>query len=82
MSLQVGPGTGNMTVKLLERVKRVVACEIDSRMVAELHKRFLSTPYHSKLDIRIGDVLKADLPTFDVCVANLPYQVCVPLVLL
>lgn len=64
-----------MTVKLLEKAKRVIACEVDARMVAELHKRFLNTPYHSKLDIRIGDVLKADLPPFDVCVANLPYQV-------
>ncbi|KAG7156327.1 dimethyladenosine transferase-like [Homarus americanus] len=78
--LEVGPGTGNMTVKLLDRVKRVIACEVDSRMVAELHKRFLSTPLHSKLDIRIGDVLKADLPTFDVCVANLPYQISSPFV--
>ncbi|XP_063841285.1 probable dimethyladenosine transferase isoform X1 [Scylla paramamosain] len=78
--LEVGPGTGNMTTKLLERVKRVVACEIDSRMVAELHKRFLSTALHSKLDIRIGDVLKAELPVFDVCVANLPYQISSPFV--
>lgn len=78
--LEVGPGTGNMTAKLLERVKRVIACEVDSRMVAELHKRFLSTPLHSKLDIRIGDVLKANLPTFDVCVANLPFQISSPFV--
>ncbi|XP_042893032.1 probable dimethyladenosine transferase [Penaeus japonicus] len=78
--LEVGPGTGNMTVKLLEKAKRVIACEVDARMVAELHKRFLNTPYHSKLDIRIGDVLKADLPPFDVCVANLPYQISSPFV--
>ncbi|KAK8744317.1 hypothetical protein OTU49_000737 [Cherax quadricarinatus] len=78
--LEVGPGTGNMTAKLLERVKRVIACEVDPRMVAELHKRFLSTALHSKLDIRIGDILKADLPTFDVCVANLPYQISSPFV--
>jgi len=26
----------------------------------------------------VGDVLKADLPFFDACVANLPYQVCFP----
>lgn len=37
--LEVGPGTGNMTVKLLEKVKRVEAFEVDPRMVAELHKR-------------------------------------------
>uniref|UniRef100_F6W7L4 rRNA adenine N(6)-methyltransferase n=1 Tax=Callithrix jacchus TaxID=9483 RepID=F6W7L4_CALJA len=37
--LEVGPGTGNMTVKLLEKAKKVVACELDPRLVAELHKR-------------------------------------------
>ena len=31
--LEIGPGTGNMTVKLLEKVKKVVACEIDPRLV-------------------------------------------------
>ena len=29
----------------------------------------------AKLQVMIGDVLKTDLPFFDVCVANLPYQV-------
>jgi len=29
--LEVGPGTGNLTVKLLEKAKRVIACEIDPR---------------------------------------------------
>jgi len=31
--LEVGPGTGNLTMKLLEVAKRVVAVEVDSRMV-------------------------------------------------
>lgn len=31
IAFEIGPGTGNMTVKLLDRVKKVVACEIDSR---------------------------------------------------
>lgn len=38
--LEVGPGTGNMTVKLLEKAKKVIACELDPRLVAELHKEF------------------------------------------
>ena len=38
--LEVGPGTGNLTAKLLDKAKRVVACEVDPRMVAELQKRF------------------------------------------
>ena len=64
-----------MTVKLLEKAKKVIACEIDPRLVAELQKRVLGTPMKSKLEIIVGDVLKADLPFFDVCVANMPYQV-------
>lgn len=76
--LEVGPGTGNMTVKLLEKVKKVVACEVDPRMVAEIHKRVQGTPEASKLQMMVGDVLKTELPFFDVCVANLPYQISSP----
>lgn len=80
VALEIGPGTGNMTIKLLEKTKRVVACEIDPRLVAELQKRVQGTPYQSKLQIMIGDVLKTELPFFDVCVANIPYQISSPLV--
>jgi len=78
--LEVGPGTGNMTVKLLEKAKNVVACEVDPRMVAELQKRVQGTAFQPKLHIMVGDVLKTDLPFFDVCVANLPYQISSPFV--
>ena len=34
------------------------------------------SPLQSKLDVMVGDILKSpELPFFDVCVANLPYQV-------
>ncbi|GCB59774.1 dimethyladenosine transferase [Scyliorhinus torazame] len=78
--LEVGPGTGNMTVKLLEKAKKVIACELDTRLVAELQKRVQGTPMASKLQIMIGDVLKTDLPFFDACVANLPYQISSPFI--
>lgn len=39
--LEIGPGTGNMTVRMLEKAKKVIACEVDPRMVAELQKRVL-----------------------------------------
>ena len=80
MVLEVGPGTGNMTVKMLEKAKKVVACEVDYRMVAELQKRVMGTPVQPKLQIMIGDVLKMDLPFFDLCIANVPYQISSPLV--
>lgn len=78
--LEIGPGTGNMTVKLLDKAKKVIACELDPRMVAELQKRVQGTPYQAKLQIIVGDVLKSDLPFFDLCVANIPYQISSPLV--
>jgi len=78
--LEIGPGTGNMTVKMLDKVKKVVACELDPRMVAELQKRVQGTHHQTKLQIMVGDVIKTDLPFFDVCVANVPYQISSPLV--
>ncbi|XP_053557300.1 probable dimethyladenosine transferase isoform X3 [Bombina bombina] len=69
-----------MTVKLLEKAKKVVACELDTRLVAELQKRVQGTAVANKLQIMIGDVLKTDLPFFDLCVANLPYQISSPFV--
>lgn len=33
--LEIGPGTGNLTMKLLERAKKVVAVEYDHRMVSQ-----------------------------------------------
>eukprot|EP00128_Syssomonas_multiformis_P007988 Colp12_sorted_trinity150504_noHs@35334 len=73
--LEIGPGTGNLTVKMLESAKKVVACEVDPRMAGELHKRVQGTPHAKKLEILMGDVMKTELPFFDVCVANLPYQI-------
>lgn len=78
--LEIGSGTGNMTVRLLERAKKVIACEIDTRLVAELQKRIQGTPFQSKVQLVIGDVLKTDLPFFNICVANIPYQISSPLV--
>ena len=37
--LEVGPGTGNLTVRILEKAKRVTVVEMDPRMAAELTKR-------------------------------------------
>merc|ERR1719272_2500546 len=69
-----------MTVKMLESAKKVITCEVDPRMVAELHKRFMGTPLYHKMQMMVGDVIKADLPFFDVCVANMPYQISSPFV--
>ncbi|WVF69982.1 dimethyladenosine transferase [Kwoniella sp. CBS 6097] len=78
--LEVGPGTGNLTVRILAACRKVVAVEMDPRMAAEVQKRVLGKPEQKKLEIMLGDFVKADLPYFDVCISNTPYQISSPLV--
>ena len=54
--MEVGPGTGNLTVKILEKAKHVTAIEMDPRMAAEVIKRVQGTcvpydPTHSLLHL-------------------------------
>jgi 18S rRNA (adenine1779-N6/adenine1780-N6)-dimethyltransferase len=76
--LEVGPGTGNLTVKLLDHAKKVIAIEFDRRMVREVVKRVEGSPKERNLEVIHGDVLRVDIPYFDICVANLPYQISSP----
>ncbi|KAF2421836.1 rRNA adenine dimethylase [Tothia fuscella] len=78
--LEVGPGTGNLTTRILSQVKKCIAVEMDPRMAAELTKRVQGTPSQKKLDVLLGDVIKTTLPYFDVCISNTPYQISSPLV--
>jgi 18S rRNA (adenine1779-N6/adenine1780-N6)-dimethyltransferase len=81
--LEVGPGTGNLTVLILKVAKHCTAVEMDPRMAAELTKRVQATPLEKKLKVMLGDVIKIpneELPYFDVCISNTPYQISSPLV--
>ena len=49
-------------------------------MVIEMGKRVQGTDLERKLQLIHGDVLKVDLPYFDVFCANIPYQISSPLV--
>ena len=73
--LEVGPGTGNLTVRILERARKCICVELDPRMAAEVTKRVQGTPEQKKLEVMLGDVIKTELPPFDVCISNTPYQV-------
>ncbi|ODM15899.1 hypothetical protein SI65_08740 [Aspergillus cristatus] len=77
--LEIGPGTGNLTVKILEKAKKCIAVELDPRMAAEITKRVQGTPVQQRLDVILGDVIKTELPYFDVCISNTPYQISSPL---
>jgi 18S rRNA (adenine1779-N6/adenine1780-N6)-dimethyltransferase len=65
---------------LLERGKKVIAVEVDARMVAEVSKRVQNLGYSHKFQLIAGDAIKVPFPFFDICVANTPYQISSPLV--
>ncbi len=71
--LEIGPGLGVLTRRLVERAKRVVAIESDRRFA-----EYLRTAVPDA-EILHGDALKVDWPRFDVMVSNLPYQISSPL---
>lgn len=79
--LEIGAGTGNLTSRLIEKAQKVYAFEIDPRMIAELHKRIRTCADRGKLEILVGDAVKAKTwPKFDICVSNLPYQISSPFI--
>ncbi|KAG2327314.1 hypothetical protein Bca4012_036315 [Brassica carinata] len=78
--LEIGPGTGNLTMKLLEAAHHVIAVELDKRMVEILRTRVQDHGFQHKLTIIQKDVLKTDFPEFDLVVANIPYNISSPLV--
>jgi 16S rRNA (adenine1518-N6/adenine1519-N6)-dimethyltransferase len=77
--LEVGPGLGEMTIALARQAKRVIAIEIDSKLVAILNEKMKNYP---NVEVVKSDILKVDFNQFlkkeghpIKVVANLPYQV-------
>ncbi|CDJ39594.1 dimethyladenosine transferase, putative [Eimeria tenella] len=75
--LEIGPGTGNLTVRLCASAAAVRTLEIDARMAAEVYRRCKGLGF-TNLEVEMGDCLKKELGVFDVCAANLPYQISSP----
>jgi 16S rRNA (adenine1518-N6/adenine1519-N6)-dimethyltransferase len=78
--LEIGPGPGVLTSPLSEHAERMIALELDDRMIEALRE---SAP---KADVRKADALKADLapilrelPEPRGVVSNLPYYITGPL---
>lgn len=76
--LEVGPGLGTLTRALAERADRVVAVEVDRRLVDILHDALADLPnvelfLADILQVNIGEIMGRERP-YKV-VANLPYQI-------
>ena len=84
--LEVGPGLGSLTLGLVEAVGDVTAVEIDSRLAAQLPDTVAErAPEHAqRLRVVEKDALRvtdSDVTEPTALVANLPYNVAVPVLL-
>lgn len=87
-ALEIGPGIGALTQQLAKSAGRVVAVEIDQRLLPMLEETLSPYPHTTVVH---GDVLKVDLKELfdkyfqDVSkvsvVANLPYYVTTPIIM-
>jgi 16S rRNA (adenine1518-N6/adenine1519-N6)-dimethyltransferase len=86
--LEVGPGLGSLTLGLLPAAKEVIAIEIDQRLAQELPRTVAqyAPEFSQRLTVITADALRVNAedlggarPTS--IVANLPYNVAVPVLL-
>lgn len=80
--VEIGPGEGILTKKLLEKAKKVIAIEIDKNLSEKLRKRFKNKKNFELID---GDILKINLPRLIEeqkiesdgykVIANIPYYI-------
>jgi 16S rRNA (adenine1518-N6/adenine1519-N6)-dimethyltransferase len=84
IALEIGPGLGSLTLAMLESAESVIAIEIDDRLALELPATADRHGFDSsKLTIVNADAMAiSELPVNPtVLVANLPYNVSVPVLL-
>ncbi|GGB94054.1 16S rRNA (adenine(1518)-N(6)/adenine(1519)-N(6))-dimethyltransferase RsmA [Staphylococcus nepalensis] len=86
--IEVGPGMGSLTEQLAKNAKKVIAFEIDQRLIPVLNETM--APYQN-VTIVNEDILKADIAHYVtealadcekiLVVANLPYYITTPILL-
>lgn len=86
--IEIGPGLGTLTSKLVEKAGKVIAIELDKKMLQILNDRFA---LYENFKVINEDVLKVDLnnliknentQNYTVkIVANLPYYITTPIIM-
>ena len=85
--IEIGPGIGTLTEQLAMRFSKVVAIEIDSRLIPVLDTTLAEydnvTVINSDvMDIDINSFIETHFKDMDVCVcANLPYYITTPIIM-
>lgn len=77
--VEIGPGRGALTAKLLRRADRVVAVELDPFLVEHLRQKFAHEP---GLEVIHGDALEIDFASWSAApvAGNLPYYAATPII--
>ncbi|MCL7383842.1 MAG: 16S rRNA (adenine(1518)-N(6)/adenine(1519)-N(6))-dimethyltransferase RsmA [Thaumarchaeota archaeon] len=72
--LEVGAGTGELTSRLAEKAGRVIAVEIDEKLVEEASRKLSK---YNNVELINGDILKVKhkIRGFNKVVSNPPYQI-------
>ena len=82
--LEIGPGRGILTGRLLEKAGSVTAVEIDRDLVAELYNRFSGDSRLRLVEANILDIdlktLFEDAPGKIKVVSNIPYYISAPII--
>ncbi|USZ67965.1 16S ribosomal RNA methyltransferase A [Halorussus salilacus] len=73
--LEIGPGTGALTDRLLAVADEVTAVERDPKLAAFLREEFADEISAGRLTVVEGDALEVALPDFSASVSNLPYGI-------
>lgn len=79
--VEIGPGKGALTEKLLERAQRIIAVEKDNDLIEILNEKFSEEIKYEKLILLNEDILNFDPEKFKLkegeykIVANIPYNI-------
>jgi 16S rRNA (adenine1518-N6/adenine1519-N6)-dimethyltransferase len=78
LAIEIGPGRGALTEKLLKRAERVIAVELDPHLAEHLRQRFAGD---ARLEVVEGDILDIDLAQWGPApiAGNLPYYITSPI---
>jgi len=81
--VEIGPGLGSLTLGLLDEAKTVIAVEIDNKMAKAIEATVAKRAKGKDFRLVSADALKVtQLPAApDALVANLPYNISVPVLL-
>ena len=82
LAVEIGPGKGALTERLLEKARKVIAVEIDPYLVHYCRQKFREAIQTGRLALVEGDILKMDLEALSaegtVVTGNLPYYIASP----